>query len=85
VTNYITIGAATSPALSQGWTGEAAVARRTVPSVVTVKGTGLPISGFGARRAAGVLMGADRVRETVTVAVQADDQRIPPRCGPVRC
>ena len=64
--DFITNGAATSPVLVSGRSGEAAGARRTVPPVHKVEGTGLPIGGFGtgfvASGVAVVLTGADRVR-----------------------
>ena len=89
--DFITIGAATSPVLVSGRSGEAASARRTVPPVQKVEGTGLPIGGFGtgfvASGVAVVLTGADRVRgATTTVRMPAvAEQGIPPRWRPVRC
>ena len=85
--DFMTIGAVTSPVLGFYGTEEAAGARRTVPPVNTVKGTSLPIVGFGALLgvvAAGMRadqvqgIGVDRVR---TAAAPG----IPPRWRPVRC
>ena len=86
VDNIMT-GAATSSVLGFGRTGEAAGARRTAPAVHTVKGTGLPIAGFGAPvGVVGVGMGADQLQGSGVVRVRiAADPGIPPRRGPVRC
>ncbi len=88
--DFITNVAATSPVLVSGRSGEAAGARRTVPPVPKVEGTGLPIGGFGigfvASGVAVVLTGADRVRGATTVRMPAvAEQGIPPRWRPVRC
>jgi hypothetical protein len=86
VSDFISIGAATSPVLGRDPAGEAAAARRTVPPVTTVKGTGLPIGGFGTSGVAVVLMGADQVQGATTARIQAvADPGISPRRGPVRC
>ena len=79
-------GAATFPVLGYGWTGEATGARRTVPPVFQVDGTGLPIDGRTSRMR-GLGTGADQVQRTaVAVRVPADVvPGIPPRWGPVRC
>ncbi len=80
--DFVTNGAATSAALSYGWAGEAAVARRTVPPTLKVEGTALPIAG----RTTGVFMGADQAQRAEAARVRAVvDQGIPPRRGPVRC
>jgi hypothetical protein len=88
VKNLMTFGAATSPVLGFGWTGEAAGARRTVPPVHTVQGTGLPIAGpdayvgvvgLGMRAVQVQGIGVDRAKAAVT------DPGIAPRRGPVRC
>ena len=83
----ITIGAATSPVLGLGWTGEAAGARCAVPPVHTVKGTGLPFVGHGTPvGVVGVGMGADQLQGSGVIRVRtAADPGIPPRWGPVRC
>lgn len=86
--NLVTFGAATSPVLGFGWTGEAAGARRTVPPVHPVTGTGLPIAGPDAY--VGVVslgMRADQVQGIGVdrVKVAATDPGIAPRKGPVRC
>jgi hypothetical protein len=85
VKNLITICAATSPAQDFRWTGEAAGARRTVPPVYAVKGTGLPFASLGTP--VGVVgMGADQLQGIgVDRARTATDPGIPPRWGPVRC
>ena len=89
--NNMTICAATSLVLGSGRTGEAAVARRTVPPVQTVNGTGLPFAGFDATRfrAVGVVggaMGPDQVKGTGVVRVRiAADPGILPRRWPSRC
>src|SRR5215217_8246876 len=81
VNDFMTIGAVTSPALGCYGTGEAAGARRTAPPVNTVKGTSLPIVGFGALLgvvAAG--MGADQVQGIGVDRVRtAAAPGIPPR------
>ena len=82
----ITIGAATSPVLGSGWTGEAAGARRTVPPVTTVKGTGLPFASLGTVGVLGGGMGAVQVQGIGVARTRiAADPGIPPRRGPVRC
>ena len=84
--DFMTISVATSPVLGYGWIGEAASARRTVPPVCTVKGTGLPFAALGTVGAVGVAMGTDQLQGT-----GVDRSRIgvvpgiPPRWGPVRC
>ncbi len=85
--DYMTIGAATSSVLGLSRTEEAAVARRTVPPVQTVKGTGLPFVGFGTPvGVAGAGMGADQLQGIGVVRIRiATDPGIPPRRGPVRC
>src|SRR5918995_6271543 len=70
VVDNIMTGAATSSVLGFGWTGEAAGARRTVPPVNTVKGTGLPIAGFGAPVGVGVGMGADQLQGSGVVRIR---------------
>ena len=82
--DFITIGAATSPVLGFDWIGEAAGARRTVPPVHTVKGTGLPFVGLGT--SVGVGMRADQLQGIGVDRIEtAADPGIPPRWGPVRC
>lgn len=89
--NTMTICTATSLVLGSSRTGEAAVARRTVPPVHTVKGTGLPFAGLGATSfgtvaVVGGAMGPDQVQGTGVVRVRiAADPGIPPRSGPSRC
>ena len=84
--DFITIGAATSPVLGFVWAGEAAGARRTVPPVHTVKGTGLPFVGLDALVGVGVGMRADQVQGIgVDRTRTAADPGIPPRRGPDRC
>jgi hypothetical protein len=87
VIDISTISATTSPVLGFGWTGEAAGARRTVPPVTTVKGTGLPFASLGTVGVVGVAMGADQFQGTGVdrVRIAADNPGIPPRWGPVRC
>jgi hypothetical protein len=87
VSDFMTIGAATSPVVGFGWTGEAAGARRTVPPVNTVKGTGLPVVGCGALvGVVAVGMGADQVQGIGVDRVRtAAAPGIPPRWRPVRC
>lgn len=87
----MTIGAATSLVLGSGRTGEAVDARRTVPPVDAVKGTGLPFAGFGTTSfgCMGVVGGGtepDQVHGTGVVRVRiAADLGIPPRRWPPRC
>jgi hypothetical protein len=84
VNDFITIGAATSPVLGFDWTAEAAGARRTVPPVHTVKGTGLPFVGLGT--SVGVGMRADQLQGIGVDRIEtAADPGILPRWGPVRC
>jgi hypothetical protein len=87
VNDYMTIGAVTSPVLGFHWTGEAAGARCTLPPVDAVKGTGLPIAGFGALLGVVVAgMGADQAQGTGVDRVRtATAPGIPPRWRPVRC
>ena len=82
--DFIKIGAATSPVLGFGWTGEAAGARHTAPPVNTVKGTGLPFVGLGALVGVGVR--ADQVQGTgVDRMPIAADPGIPTPRGPAGC
>jgi len=84
VNDFITIDAATSPVLGFNWTEEAAGARRAVPPVQTVKGTGLPFVSGGTP--VGVVMGADQLQGIGVDRIRtAADPGIPPRWGPVRC
>lgn len=89
LSNTIT-DAATSSVLTSR-TGEAVAVRRTVPPVLQLDGTGLPIFvakpdtrmagiGIGVAAAAGPVQGHD-----VVVGRGYDVQGIPPRWGPSRC
>lgn len=89
LSNLIT-DAATSSVLTSR-TGEAVAVRRTVPPVMQLDGTGLPIFvampdtrpagiGMGVAAAAGTVQGLD-----VVVDRGFDVQGIPPRWGPDRC
>lgn len=82
--DFMTIGPATSPVLSLGWTGEAAGARRTARPIQAVKGTSLPVVGRTAL--AGVVMEADQAQGTGVFRVRPTAvPGIPPRRVPVRC
>ena len=83
----ITIGAATSPVLGLGRTGEIAGARCMAPPVHPVKGTGLPFVGHGTPvGVVGVGTWADQLQGSGVIRVRtAADPGIPPRRGPVRC
>ena len=82
--DFITIDTATSPVLGFRWTEEAAGARRTVPPVHTVKGTGLSFVGAGTP--VGVVIGADQLQGIgVDRMPTAAAPGIPPRWRPVRC